>query len=177
MLLKLGIVGRALGLQGSFYVSARDEAIAATVKTVKIGRTLESARDAEITSRGWQQNRPTLKCSLAHDRTTAELLTGMTIWVEDSQVKVDDSKEFLLKDLIGRKVIDSDGSEIGLIEDVIKMPASINIVLVKSDGSADVDIPMISDYVDMKFGRGDKELKLMVPISTFDEIWNSRVKK
>jgi ribosomal 30S subunit maturation factor RimM len=177
MLLKLGIVGRALGLQGFFFVSGRDEPIAPSIVAIKIGRTLDTARDAKVVTCGWQTNRPTIKCSLAGDRTAAELLTGMTIWAEETHVHVDDSKEFLLNDLIGRKVIDSDGMAVGVVEDVIKMPASINIVVVNLTQSADVDIPMISDYVDMSFQRGDKELKLAVPISTFEEIWNPRVKK
>lgn len=177
MFLKLGIVGRALGLQGSFYVSGRDEPIADSVKAVKIGRTLETARNADILSTGWQKDRPTIKCSLAADRTAAELLTGMTIWVEESQIQIDNSKEFLLKDLEGRTVIDCDGVVVGTIEEVVKMPASINIVVVKTDLSADVDIPMIADYVDMDFERGSRELKLVVPVSTFVEIWNSRIKK
>ena len=177
MLLKLGIIGRALGLQGSFFVSGRDEAIPDTVKVVKIGRTLETARDAEVISRGWQQKRPVMKCSLAGDRTAAELLTGMSIWVDESTVHVDNSKEYLLKDLIGRVVIDSDGSGVGVVEDVFQMPASINIVVVKDDQSADIDIPMIKDYVDMDFKRGGKELRLVVPVSTFEDVWNSRIKK
>jgi ribosomal 30S subunit maturation factor RimM len=177
MFLKLGIVGRALGLQGSFYVSGRDEPIPDTVISVKIGRTLQTAREGQIISRGWQQGRPNIKCSLAGDRTASELLTGMTIWVDESQIKLDNSKEFLLKDLQGRTVIDSDGIVLGTVDNVIKMPASINIIVLKPDESADVDIPMISDYVDMNFDRGGSELKLMVPGDTFDEIWNARVKK
>jgi ribosomal 30S subunit maturation factor RimM len=177
MLLKLGIIGRALGLQGSFFVSGRDEAIPDSVKVVKIGRTIETARDADVISRGWQQKRPVMKCSLAADRTAVELLTGMSVWVDESTVHVDNSSEYLLKDLIGRAVSDSDGSHVGTIEDVLQMPASINIVVVKDDNSADVDIPMITDYVDMDFKRGEKELRLVVPVSTFEDVWNSRIKK
>ncbi len=177
MLLKLGIVGRALGLQGFFFVSGRDEPISSSIVTVKIGRTLESARETKVITHGWQTNRPTIKCTLASDRTAAELLTGMTIWAEEAFVEVDDSKEFLLKDLMCRRVIDSDGVIVGDVEDVVPMPASINIVVAKLDKSADVDIPMISDYIDMSFQRGGKELKLVVPASTFEEIWNPRIKK
>ena len=177
MFLKLGIVGRALGLQGSFFVSSRDEAISDNVKAVKIGRTLDTARDAEVVSRGWQQKRPFMKCSLAGDRTAAELLIGMIIWVDESTVQVDNSKEFLLKDLVGRVVIDSDGCGVGVVEDVFQMPASINILVVNDQQTADVDIPMIKDYVNMDFKRGEKELRLVVPVSTFEEVWNPRVKK
>ena len=177
MLLKLGIVGRALGLQGFFFVSGRDEPISSKVLTVKIGKTLESAREAKVITHGWQTNRPTIKCTLASDRTAAELLTGMTIWAEDDCVEVDDAKEYLLKDLLGRRVVDSDGVIVGDVEDVIKMPASINVGVVNLAKSADVDIPVSSHYFDMSFHRGGKELKLIVPASTFEEIWNPRNKK
>jgi 16S rRNA processing protein RimM len=175
MFLKLGIVGRALGLQGSFYVSGRDEAIPDTVKMIRIGANAETGREAKVTSCGWQNKRPFLKCTLAADRTAAELLTGQSIWVEESQVQVDDRHEFLLRDLIGRMVIDVDGIVVGAIEDVVHMPASINLTVVNPAGSADVDIPMIPDYVDMTFARGGKKLHLVVQGSVFEEIWNSRV--
>lgn len=177
MFLKLGTVGRALGLQGSFYISGRDEAIPNSVVVIKIGTTLETARDAKIISMAWQHDRPVIKCSLAGDRTSAELLRGMSIWVEDVKIAIDDSKEFLLKDLFGRKVIDVNGVMIGTVHDVIRMPASVNIVVLRPDSSADVDIPMISTYVDMKFERGSDVLRLTVPVDTFDEIWNPRPKK
>lgn len=177
MFLKLGIVGRALGLQGSFYVSGRDEAIPLTIKVIKIGRTAESARDAEVISRGIQKGRPFLKCSLASDRTAAESLTGLPIWISADQIKVDETKEFLLKDLEGRSVLDVDGKLMGSVVEVVKMPASINIVVLKPDGSADLDIPMISTYVNMSFDHGGADLHLVVPMSTFDEIWNERTKK
>ena len=109
MFLKLGTVGRALGLQGSFYISGRDEPIPSAVTIIKIGNSLDTAKEAKIISLTWQQERPVIKCSLAIDRTAAELLRGMSIWAEASTIKVDDSKEFLLKDLIGRSVIDVDG--------------------------------------------------------------------
>lgn len=177
MFLKLGIVGRALGLQGSFYISGRDEPIPNSIKNFKIGKTIETARDGKILTSGWQQQRPFIKCDLAADRTAAELLIGLTIWIEAKHVHVDDDKEFLLSDLKGRAVFDSDNVHFGSVEDVVVMPASINIVVVSLDLSADVDIPMISTYVDMEFKRGGTELKLLVPKDTFEEVWNSRIKK
>jgi ribosomal 30S subunit maturation factor RimM len=111
---------------------------------------------------------------LAADRTAAERLIGQAIWVEESQVQVDDGREFLLRDLIGRTVMDVDGIMVGTIEDVVRMPASVNLTVVNAAQTADVDIPMIADYVDMSFVRGGSELKLAVPASAFEEIWNPR---
>ena len=177
MFLKLGTVGRALGLQGSFYISGRDEPIPAAVAIIKIGNKLEIAKDAEIIAMSWQNDRAVIRCSLAGDRTSAELLRGMAIWAEAAKISVDDSKEFLLKDLVGRSVIDVDGNIMGTVQDVVRMPASVNLVVLRPDASANVDIPMISDYVEMNFERGSNVLRLTVPADTFDEIWNPRKKK
>lgn len=177
MFLKLGTVGRALGLQGSFYVSGRDEPIPETVKIVLIGNSVESAREATISSLSWQHDRPLIRCSLAADRTAAESLRGMSIWVPSSQVAIDESKEFFLKDLVGRSLFDSEGALVGCVDDVVIMPASINMIIVSPDGTHDVDIPIISSYVDMNFERQGNSLKLVVPASTFEDIWNQRKKR
>jgi len=177
MFLKIGIVGRALGLQGSFYVSGRDEVIPSSIRRIKVGKTLETAREAEILKSVWQSGRAAIVCSLAADRTAAELLQGMSIWVEASQIKVTEETEFLLIDLIGRDVIDVNGSLVGRVEDVLKQPASINMLVVNQDKKADLEIPVIADYVDMGFRRGERLINLKVDKSVFDEIWNTRGKK
>lgn len=177
MFLKIGIVGRALGLQGSFYVSGRDEPIPSSIKTVKIGRHLDSAQAAELLKTTWQGGRVAILCSLASDRTSADLLKGMTIWAESSQINVADDKEYLLVDLKGRKVLDVDGECLGLVDDVVKLPASINLIVLNPDKTADVEIPMINDYVDMGFTRGETMIKLRVKRELFDDIWNMRGKK
>jgi ribosomal 30S subunit maturation factor RimM len=176
MLLKIGIVGRALGLQGSFYVSGRDEPMPESVKSVKIGKTDATAKEAKILKSFVQNGRPVILCDLANDRNSAELLTGMFIWAESHLISVHDDKEFLLSDLKGREVFDANGVHMGMIEDVVKMPASVNIIVVNPSRSSDLEIPVISDYVDMSFKRGEANLRLTVSCSVFEEIWNSRAK-
>ena len=166
-----------MGLQGSFYVSGRDERLPAHIKKILIGASPDKARTAEVISTGWQNNRPFLKCSLAGDRTSAELLTGQAVWASADDISVNDESEYLLSDLRGRVVLDCDGVTLGVIEDIVALPASNNLVVFDAVRNADVDIPMISDYVDMSFQRGGKELRLVVARDVFDEIWNSRDKR
>lgn len=177
MFLKIGIVGRALGLQGSFYVSGRDEAIPTSIKHIKIGKNLGTAREAEVLKSSWQSGRSAILCSLASDRTAAESLQGLSIWAHASQVHIVEDSEFLLIDLIGRDVLDVNGSMVGRVEDVLKQPASINMVVVNLDESADIEIPVISDYVDMSFRRGERLISLKVHKEVFDDIWNPRKTK
>lgn len=176
MFLKIGIVGRALGLQGSFYVYGRDEALPGSIRSIKIGATLEVAQEAQIVKTAWQNGRASVICSLATNRTEAELLKGMNIWVHESQIHLINDREYLLIDLIGRQVIDVEGAVIGRVEVVLKQPASFNMLIVNQDQTADVEIPLIGDYVDMSFRRGDGVIKLTVNKDVFADIWNPRSK-
>ena len=172
--LKLGIVGRAHGLQGSFFVSGRDEAIPPSVTHVRIGKDPETVRDAKVTSNTWQNGRITIRCEGVVDRTAAENIKGTSIWVDASKVPVEDDKEYLWSDLRGRTVIASDEVVMGVVEDVYQPAHSVNLVVVSPDGKRDVEIPMNRDYVDMKFVRGGRELRVTVPSDTFSEVWNTR---
>jgi hypothetical protein len=66
---------------------------------------------------------------------------------------------------------------VGRVEDVLKQPASINMLVVNQEKKADLEIPVIADYVDMGFRRGERLINLKVDKSVFDEIWNTRGKK
>ena len=172
--LKIGVVGRAHGLQGSFFVSSRDEAIPDSIKSIRIGKDISTAREFKVTQRTWQNNRPTLRCDGIVDRTAAEKLCGASVWAEESAVPVADAEEYLWSDVRGRTVIGSDDVVIGVIEDVYQPAQSVNLVIVSPDGKRDVEIPMTRDYIDMSFVRGGHELRLMVPANTFEEVWNVR---
>ena len=175
--MKLGVVGRAHGLRGSFFISGRDEPFPPHLKKIVIGKTPDTGKTAIIEQMAWQNGRVTLKCDIAADRTAAEAWTGQEVWCEAAAIAIDDSSEYLLSDLEGRQVIDSDGVAMGTVDDIAVMPASINLVVLNPEGTADVEIPMISTYVVMTFARGAKDLHLTVPADTFADVWNPRGKK
>lgn len=173
--LKLGIVGRAHGLKGSFFVSGRDEEVAESVRTIRIGVDATTAKDLKIEQRFWQSGRPALKCEGISDRTTAETLTGQSVWVEAAQIHVDESKEYLLSDLKERRVVDSNGVPVGVVEEVYVSPSGgVNIIVLDEKKNADIEIPMVETYINMNFKRGEAVLHLVVPVDTFEEIWNER---
>lgn len=175
--LKLGVVGRAHGLRGSFFISGRDEPFPPTLKSIVIGRSPEAGKTAIIEQVNWQNGRVALKCDIASDRTAAEAWTGQDVWCEASAIAVDEASEYLVSDLKGRTVIDSAGTAVGTIDDIAIMPASLNLIVANPDKSADVEIPMITTYVDMGFSRSSKELRLTVLADTFADVWNPRNSK
>jgi 16S rRNA processing protein RimM len=175
--LKLGVVGRAHGLRGSFFVSGRDEPIPAHIKKIWIGDLADQSVAVTIEQIQWQSGRPVLKCDIASDRTAAEKWIGKSLWLPVDEIRVDDANEYLLMDLKGRTVLDSANAIVGTVDDVFVLPASINLIVLNADGSGDVEIPMIATYVDMGFMRGGSEIRLVVLKDTFEEVWNPRIQK
>ncbi|MCX6119718.1 MAG: hypothetical protein NT027_19455 [Proteobacteria bacterium] len=174
--LKLGIVGRAHGIRGSFFVSNRDEAIPKSIPWVIIGPTTESAQKYTVESTQFQSGKIVLKCRAIDDRNVAETLKGHIIWTDSNFITVDDSNEFLVSDLHNRQVFDKDAIMVGRITDVTIYPWGINLEVTNPENTASLDIPFTTQYVDMSFKTNTKELNLTVSRELFQEIWNSKEK-
>lgn len=168
--LKIGRVGRAHGLRGDFFVSGRDEPIPKSYGKLLIGDVPESARPTTIEKLGWLNERPVLKCSLASDRTAAEQLSGQPIWVAASAVQVDNAKEYLWSDLEGRQVNDARGVCLGRVRSVYNAGAG-DVIEIEDQVGRLLDVPMIAQYFDMSFTRGESELTLVVTADFFNELW------
>ena len=175
-------VGRPHGLRGAFFVSGREDLIPAAYGEIYIGHVPEEARPGKILGSLWQSQRPVLKCSLASDRTQAELLTNQTIFVLESRLRqVVGPSGILWRDLEGAQVLDSDGVFLGVISQVYNSGAS-DIVEVQAElrpsqeaGSRRVvDIPLIGDYIDLAQALDlgpPVVLRLKVPAVFFEDLW------
>lgn len=168
--IKIGIIGKAHGLRGAFFVSARETPIPADYKTVLIGRHESDAREYDILESRMQSGRPLLRASIAADRTVADTLTGLSLWVRRAQIRVDHSREYLWSDLLNRPVVDSDNAAIGVSIDLYNTGATDVLTIRRADGKT-CDIPVVGTYFVMDFAPGQTPLRLTVPASTFDDTW------
>lgn len=166
-------MGRPHGLKGGFFVSGRDEPIPRRFREVQIGETTESARPAVVQWSGTQGARPLMVCSLASDRTGAEALTGLGIFVErlalHSALPPD---AWLWDELIGLSVIDAAGVAMGKVLHVYNAGAS-DILEIIDEHERILDVALVSNYVDMERGlsRSEQSLRLAVLKEVFAELW------
>jgi 16S rRNA processing protein RimM len=174
--LKIGRIGKAHGLRGDFFVSGRDAPIPKQYGQIYIGETVETAKCTVIEKSGWVSERPVIKCSLAQDRTSADALTGLSIWVDSASVSVNDSSEYLWSDLEGRQVNSVDGTVMGRVRSVYNAGAG-DVIEIEDSNRRLLGVPMISNYVDMSFVRGGSELSLAVPCDVFDDLWQEPKKE
>ncbi len=174
-------VGRPHGLRGAFFVSGREDLIPTAYGEIFIGHVPQEARAGKILGSLWQSQRPVLKCSLASDRTQAELLTNQTIFVMESRLRQVAGREGVLwRDLDGAEVRDCDGVFLGVVSDVYNSGAS-DIVEVQAELTSStgprrvvVDIPLIADYIDLTQALDlgpPVVLRLKVPGVLFEDLW------
>jgi 16S rRNA processing protein RimM len=124
-----GRVGRAHGLDGSFYVDHVSEPLdPGTEVTV-------SGRSARVERRAGTDDRPILRLSGVTDRSAAEALRGERILVDGGELSED---EYLTSDLVGCEV-----PGLGVVRRVIAAP-SCDVLEV---GDGPVLVPFISDAI------------------------------
>jgi 16S rRNA processing protein RimM len=124
-----GRVGRAHGLDGSFYVDHATEPLVSGAEVMVAGRP------ARVERRAGTDDRPILRVSGVSDRNAATALRGEAILVDGGELAED---EFLSADLVGCEV-----PGLGAVRRVIAAP-SCDLLEVGDDG---VLVPLISDAV------------------------------
>jgi 16S rRNA processing protein RimM len=124
-----GRVGRAHGLDGSFYVEHVTEPLESGSEVVVAGRA------ARIERRAGSDDRPILRLTGIGDRNAAEALRGEPILVDGGELA---EGEFLIADLVGCEV-----PGVGTVRRVITAP-SCDVLEVGDDA---VLVPLISDAV------------------------------
>ncbi|HTZ63647.1 MAG TPA: hypothetical protein VMB51_06045 [Solirubrobacteraceae bacterium] len=115
--LEAGWVGRAHGLDGSFYVTRPRPHLLTLGATVTIG-----GRTAKIARRAGADRRPIVRLEDVTDRADAEALHGqaLTVHVRDAPVLAED--EYWAHQLEGCTVLDG-SREIGTVVRVIELPS------------------------------------------------------
>lgn len=154
MLLVVGHVGKAHGLRGEVLVHVRSDEpeerfVPGAVFVTASGKlTLESLR--------WHQGRVIAQFEGVHDRDGAEVLRGTELQVDSaSLVPPDDPDEFHDHQLVGLRVVSTDGTDLGSVDRIDHAPASDLLVLAKTGGGTAL-IPFVSQIVptvDLAAGR------------------------
>jgi 16S rRNA processing protein RimM len=124
-----GLVGRAHGLDGSFYVERISEPLPLGAEVTIAGRS------ARVERRAGTDQRPILRLSGADDRNAAEALRGEPILIDGGDLAVG---EYLTTDLVGCEV-----PGLGSVRRVIAAP-SCDVLEVGDDALL---VPFISDAI------------------------------
>ncbi|MFN0159557.1 MAG: ribosome maturation factor RimM [Bacteroidota bacterium] len=80
------------------------------------------------------------------DRTAAEHLVGMLLFVDETQRVRLPRGTFFVHDVVGMEVVDQKDHPVGVVKEVLKMPANDIYVVARTSGS-EVMIPAVKQFI------------------------------
>jgi 16S rRNA processing protein RimM len=112
--MRVGRVGRAHGLDGSFHViDARPELLSPGLELLEVGVIVE---------RKGSPDRPIIRIDTAADRTAAEELRGRELNVDEALRPPLEEDEYLAEDLEGCRVVDGERA-LGVVARLLALPS------------------------------------------------------
>ncbi len=155
--LEAGRVGRAHGLDGSFYVTrARPQLLVAGGEVTVAGRTLRIVRRAGV------EQRPIVRLDGVEDRLAAEALRGHTLTVASAAAPALGEREWWAHELEGCTVLDGERL-VGTVSGLLELP-SCEVLEVRREDGRELLVPMVADAVravDVTAGRIEVSLDFL----------------
>ncbi len=157
-----GRVGRAHGLDGSFYVTgANPRLLALGAKLTVEGAGVEGSATVEIVRRAGTDQRPIVRLAGVVSREAAEALRGRPLTVADADLPALGDGEYWAHELEGCRVIDGD-REVGVVVKLLELPScEVLEVAVGEAGSGPLLVPMVKDAIrsiDVGAGKIDVDM-------------------
>lgn len=171
MLVVVGRIGKPHGIRGELTVEVRTDDPDLRFAPGSVLAT-DPARVGPLTvaAARWHSGRLLLRVDGVADRTAAEGLRGVVVSVDvpDDDVP-EDPEEFYDHQLRGLTAVAVDGSEIGVVDDVVHLPAQ-DLLSVKRPGGREVLVPFVAEFVpDIDVSAGRITLDLPSGLLELDE--------
>lgn len=139
--LQAGRVGRAHGLDGSFYVTGPSP------RLLEMGTSIIVAgRTAAIVRRAGTDQRPIVRLQGVEDRLAAEALRGLPLTVAEAQAPALAEGEWWAHELEGCEVVDA-GRRLGMVIRMIELPSCEALEVRQAQGGAPLLVPMVKDAI------------------------------
>ena len=121
----IGKVSKAFGLHGEVVILPMTESPDRfkKLKRVYLGRNAEEANGFTIEYSRVESKGVRVKLVETKDRTSAEPLVGSLIFVDEKQRITPESGAYFIHDVVGLAVVDEHNNNLGIVKDVIRLPA------------------------------------------------------
>jgi len=137
---RAGVVGRAHGLDGSFYVAQPQAELLAVGAALSVDGVT-----ATVVRRAGLDARPIVRLSICDDRGAAEGLRGHDLLAVDEQPEPLGPDEYLAEDLEGARVVDGE-RELGVVAGLIALP-SCECLSVARPAGGELLVPLVHDAI------------------------------
>lgn len=141
----VGRIGRANGVRGAVSIDVRtDEPGRRFIPGAQLRRSSGPALEIETVQ--WRQGKLLLTFVGYTDRNAVEELRGQTLVVDVAADEVpSEPEEYFDRQLVGLRVLDADGVEVGVVSEVLHLPAQ-DVLQVRT-GAGERLVPFVSALV------------------------------
>jgi 16S rRNA processing protein RimM len=139
--LRAGRVGRAHGLDGSFYVLEANAPLLSLGALVVIDGVQET-----IVRRAGDDRRPIVRLQGHDDRSAADALRDRDLMIERTEVPELPEDEWWAEDLEGCAVHDGE-RHVGTVRRLLALPSVEVLEVERADGQGDLLVPLVGDAV------------------------------
>lgn len=165
----IGKIGKPHGIHGAFFVDLRDSLVPLTYSQLFLQHPNVSPRKLLTFQKTFKSaGRVVLQTVEIDTRNAAEDARGGELFVQEKLVPVDDSKEFLWSDIIGREVYFK-SENIATVSQLYEVAGQLNLSMKQSN--REVDLPFNPNFFAMDFKRGEKRLELIMNPLDFADLW------
>jgi 16S rRNA processing protein RimM len=139
--LQVGRVGRAHGLDGSFYVTGARPRLLALGASVNV-----AGKAARIVRLAGTEGRPIVRLSGVEDRPAAEALRGLELTVEQAQAPTLGKGEWWAHELEGCEVR-AGRRVLGRVSRLLELPSCEALEVERERGAGSLLVPMVKDAI------------------------------
>jgi 16S rRNA processing protein RimM len=155
--LVVGRIGRAHGVSGEVAVAVRTDDPDSRFAEGRVLQTDPAERGPLTISRSrWHSGRLLITFAGFSDRGSAESLSGTSLVVDTADLpELSDPEEFYDHQLVGLSAVDTSGTALGTVADVIHGPGSDLLAITRTDGGEAL-VPFVTAIVptvDVAAGR------------------------
>lgn len=167
-LVAVGTIIKPFGVTGQVVVQTMTDTPARfrRLRQIQIGADARETRSYGVQKCVIEQRGVRLKLESVDDRTSAERLVGLLLFVsEQDQIKLPKGKYFI-HDVIGMRVVDEHRGDVGVVRDVLKYPA--HDVYVVAQGERSFMIPAVKEIV-LRFDTAEKVMSVRLVDGMIEE--------
>jgi 16S rRNA processing protein RimM len=143
----IGRIGKAFGVRGEVVVHVMTPSAARfkKLKHVHVGLTAEEARLVAIESARVDERGVRIRFVGMPDRTSVERLKDNLIFVDENELLRPKKGSYFIHEMIGLKVLNESNDEVGVVKDVLRLPAQ-DVYVVESEGREWM-LPAVKEFI------------------------------
>ena len=172
---RIGNVGRPHGVFGGFFVGDRDAGLSQSLVDLEVfvGKAALPGVSYKVSKQKNSGGRTVLHFAGMGSREQVGEIKGQSLFLKRADVSLDPASEYLWQDLVGQKVIDKDGVEVGIARSVMNYGAS-DILRIEHEERGILLVPLVGAYFAMDLlGADAPYIKLEHSLEIFADTWET----